>query len=143
MLKPFVSGTGPRVVGPGRRERGYLKRLEALSGLAERNHERARELERELRHSNRALETSQRVERGCQRRLDRMEQRLERRETELGEAHRAHKRLSLALGAVQREVELLRERLALAPQEQARALERGADKRPRGLWARLVERARA
>jgi len=143
VLQPFVAGTSPRVVGPGRRERGYLKRLEALGGLADTNRIRARELELELRHSQRALETSQRVERGCQRRLDRMEDRLERRETQLDEAHRAHKRLSLALGAVQREVELLRARLALAAEGQAQAPERLTARRPRSLWERLTGRARA
>jgi len=139
VLAPFDAGAAPRVVGPGRRERGYWKRLAALGALAERGRQRAQELELELRHSHRALKTSQRIERGCQRRLDRMEDRLERREAELGEAHRAHKRLSLALGAVQREVELLRERLSLAPRGQ----ERLSGNRPRSLWERFTGRARA
>ena len=110
VLRPFPAGGSARVVGPGRRERAYLKRLEAMGGQAERTRRRAQELEQELRHSRLALDTSRRVEKGCQRRLDRMEERLERRESELSEAHQAHKRLSLALGAMQREVEILRER---------------------------------
>jgi chromosome segregation ATPase len=143
MLRPFVAGTAARIVGPGRRERAYLKRLEALGGLAERDRARAQELEFELRHYRGALETSQRVERGCQRRLDRMEDRLERREAELSEAHRVHKRLSLALGSVQREVELLRARLSIAPPGQAQAPARLTGKRPRSLWERISGRARA
>ncbi|HUR28865.1 MAG TPA: hypothetical protein VM509_11805, partial [Planctomycetota bacterium] len=55
-----------------------------------------------------ALEVSQRVERGCQRRIDRLETRLEERTQALLESERQQKRLALALGSMQREVEMLR-----------------------------------
>jgi hypothetical protein len=82
----------PRVIGPGRRERRYLEQI------AERE---------------RALEAAALVERGSARRLDRMERKLDAvREGALA-AEQREKRLILALGALQRENELLREKLAL------------------------------
>jgi len=103
LAAPATAARGTlRVVGPGRRERGYLAQLERLRRRAAR--------------LGGALEVSQRVERGCQRRLDRLED-------ELRDAHRAHKRLALALGALQRENELLRGR-ALEPGQRARRLAR-------------------
>jgi hypothetical protein len=82
----------PRVIGPGRRERQYIERI------AERE---------------RALEAAALVERGSARRLDRMERKLDAvREAALA-AEQREKRLILALGALQRENELLREKLAL------------------------------
>lgn len=83
----------PRVVGPGRKERAYLEKLAALE---------------------RQLEAASLVERGSGRRLDRMERKLEAvREAARALEQKEH-RLILALGAVQRENELLRERLLLA-----------------------------
>lgn len=77
---------GPvRVVGPGRRERGYLERLAAL--------------EAELARERRALEAAELLERGSTRRLDRLEEQ--------------RGRLLVTLGALQRENELLRSHLAL------------------------------
>lgn len=109
-----------RVIGPGRFERGYLQRLSGLAAELEVVRERERRLAESMRESSAALEVSQRVERGCQRHIDRLEQRLESRTQALLESERAHKRLALAIGALQRENELLRERataaLAAAPQ---------------------------
>jgi hypothetical protein len=83
----------PRVVGPGRKERAYLARLAGLE---------------------RELEAASLVERGSARRLDRMERKLEAvREAARALEQKEH-RLILALGAMQRENELLRERLVLA-----------------------------
>ena len=56
----------PRVVGPGRRERGYLQRLDRLQGQLQSTGEEQRQTQREL-------DTSVRLERGCQRLIDRME----------------------------------------------------------------------
>jgi hypothetical protein len=103
-------------VGPGRRERGYLERIAALETTSARAATDARRQADELRFARAALELGQRVERGCQRRLDRLEERLDRREQELAQAHRSHKGMALALGALQRENELLRQRLASLPE---------------------------
>ena len=99
----------PRVVGPGRREREYLAKVSGLQA---------------------ELEAAALVERGSARRLDRMERKLEavREVVELQE--KKEHRLILALGALQRENEILREKLALqlAPPKQ------------RGLLAKLLHR---
>jgi hypothetical protein len=90
----------PRVVGPGRRERAYLERLDGLRA---------------------ELEAASLVERGSARRLDRMERKLAAvREAAAALEQREH-RLILALGAMQRENELLNERLVLtlAPKKPA------------------------
>ena len=92
-IVPLARRAAPRVVGPGRRERAYL--------------ERAAGLEREL-------EAAALIERGSSRRLDRLERVVAaagEREEEMGKKER---RLILALGALQRENELLREKLSLA-----------------------------
>jgi len=82
-----------RVVGPGKRERGYLEKLAALAS---------------------ELEAAALVERGSARRLDRMEKKLEAvREAADAEVQKSH-RLILALGSLQRENEMLREKLTLA-----------------------------
>ena len=104
----------PRVVGPGRRERAYLARVASLE---------------------REIETVSLVERGSARRLDRMERKLAATREAALAAHAAaeqrEKRLILALGALQRESEILREKLALALPAPAR----------RGFVARLLRRS--
>lgn len=105
----------PRVVGPGRRERAYLDRIGQLEArLVADRAGRAAEAKRLERLAS-ELSASERVERGCQRHIDRLEKRLddERSRTERSEA--VQKRLLVALGALQRENELLRERLAALP----------------------------
>ena len=110
----------PRVVGPGRLERRYRERVSDLEQDLEREAGRARALVREL-------ETSQLVERGSQRLLDRLEG-LARDERAAREAlEQREKRLILCLGGLQRENELLRERLALAGPGAPRAIAAGAD----------------
>lgn len=94
----------PRVVGPGRKERGYL--------------ERQAELLREL-------ELARLVERGSERLLDRLE-------TELEIERSRQKRLCLALGAMQREVETLRRQAALPEAQDAQRVRSG--------WRRLFSR---
>ena len=85
-----------KLVGPGRKERAYLAQVAALE---------------------REVETIGLVERGSARRLDRMERKLAAtREAALvaqRDGEQKEKRLILALGALQRENELLREKLAL------------------------------
>jgi hypothetical protein len=99
VLVPAPRLSAPRVVGPGRREREYLEKVGGLqASLAERS---------------RALEAAALVERGSVRRLDRMERKLEAvGEALVAQGQKEH-RLILALGALQRENELLREKLAL------------------------------
>ncbi len=81
-----------RVVGPGKRERAYLEKLAVLGA---------------------ELEAAALVERGSARRLDRMETKLLAvREAAEAEVQKSH-RLILALGSLQRENELLREKLSL------------------------------
>jgi len=129
----------PRVVGPGRREQGYLEqieRLEAQRTQAEREREAA-EAQR-LRLAG-ELEWSARVERGSVRRAERLED-------ELRTSEEAQKRLLLALGAVQRENELLRRRVDALSASPVPQLEAGSGRRtgpassPRTLWQRLFGR---
>jgi hypothetical protein len=128
-----------RRVGPGRIERGYLTRIEALESARRAEGERQRELELALERSRGELGVAGRLERGLQRLLDRQEERLE-------SAAQREKRLALALGAVQRENELLRRQLELAagvpdgavPRLPARREVRAAPRR--GLWSRLFGR---
>jgi hypothetical protein len=56
---------------------------------------------------------SQRLERGCQRLLDRLERQCDDGRAHIARMEQQQKRLILALGAAQREVELARRRLAL------------------------------
>ena len=100
----------PRVVGPGRRERAYLERqvqLEQALGAAE---QRAEKGEREL-------QVAQLLERGADRRLDKLEGDLDR---ERGQ----QKRLLLAMGAMQQELQGLRSQVARlsAPEPPKRSL---------------------
>lgn len=116
----------PRVVGPGRREQGYREQILRLEA------ERARALAEQARLGEQ-LEWSGRVERGSQRRAERLE-------GELRASEEAQKRLLLALGAVQRENELLRQRvdaLAAAPVAQLESGARGRAKAPRSFWKRV------
>jgi len=69
----LVPGARPRPVGPGRKERAYLERIEA---------------------AERELETSRLLERGTNRLLDRLER-------ESVEARAMERKLSFALGALQ------------------------------------------
>ena len=100
-----------RVIGPGRFERGYLTRLSGLSAELEMARECERRQLDDLRTGKAALEVSQRVERGCQRRIDRLEDRVEERTQALLESERQHKRLILALGVLQGENAVLRSKL--------------------------------
>ncbi len=116
----------PRVVGPGRREQGYREQILRLEA------ERACALAEQARLGEQ-LEWSGRVERGSQRRAERLE-------GELRASEEAQKRLLLALGAVQRENELLRQRvdaLAAAPVAQLETGVRGRPKAPRSFWKRV------
>ncbi|MEE8468329.1 MAG: hypothetical protein V3T22_07740, partial [Planctomycetota bacterium] len=111
----------PRVVGPGRRERGYQRRIAGLESEREAAG-RARDV---LQAS---LEVAQLVERGTHRLVDRLERSLEQEQVELGEVRSQGHRLMVALGALQRENRALRSALA---QERARVL--GPPRRiPRG-----------
>lgn len=94
----------PKVVGPGRRERAYQRRIVEL-GLGEAQAKAAAE------RLARELAVAEKVERGTQRRIDRLEDSVEREREALQRSEEAQKRLLLALGAVQRENELLRERV--------------------------------
>lgn len=130
-----------RVIGPGRFERGYLQRLSGLAAEVEVAHDRESRLLESLREGKAALEVSQRVEHGCQRRIDRLEGWLEQRTQALLESERQQKRLALALGSMQREVEMLRAQSALAlagVAEQSHAGDTAAPPSSRaGLWRRI------
>lgn len=104
---PAAPRVPPRVVGPGRRERTYITRLENLQ-------ERLAGATEEHVQIKRELDTSVRLERGCQRLIDRMEVSWSEDRGRLDETQRQQKRLILSMGALQRENELLQERLELA-----------------------------
>jgi hypothetical protein len=113
----------PRIVGPGRRERDYLKRVARLEDLLQYERERQRLLHREL-------EASVQVERGAQRRLDRVEDRLDK-------SQQRERRLATLVGALQRDNELLRQRvLELETAAQVLLPASTSPARP-GFWARL------
>ena len=96
----FASRSEARIVGPGRRELAYLARVA--------------ELETTLAAKARELDASTRLERGCQRLIDRLEHHVDADRAQLEQLQQQQKQLILALGAAQREVELLREQLLLA-----------------------------
>lgn len=123
----------PRRIGPGRIERDLRSRVERLGAAAESARAEASELAWRLERRERELETSQRLERGCQRLLDRWEERDRDRAEALERSERAQKRLILALGALQRENELLHARIAASegPGRGAAARREVAPKAPR------------
>lgn len=111
-------GSGLRVVGPGRRERGYQARIQRLEG---------------------EIECSALFERGSQRLLDRLEERLDAARSEQQAARQIERRLILALGAVQRENQILRRELSQAAAAPIGRLD-GGSRSPtglRGLLARI------
>jgi hypothetical protein len=115
----------PRVVGPGRKERAYLARAAELErALAER----AAELERRAQE----LQLAALCERGAQRAADRLERAVDEQRAELARRAAGERRLLVALGALQRENELLRARLgkALGPRVLAALPERVATPLP-------------
>lgn len=123
--------TPARRVGPGRIERGYQARIAALEASE-------REAALAAERARGELEVAGRLERGLQRLVDRQEERLEL-------AASREKRLALALGAMQRENELLRQRLELAagaPAPQLAAPRAARAPRParRGLFGRVFGR---
>jgi hypothetical protein len=97
-----------RVVGPGRRERAYLDRQEQLERALEAEGQRALEREREL-------EMARLLERGAGRRLDKVEGDLDLERAQ-------QKRLLLAMGAMQQELQGLRAQVSRlsAPEPAAR-----------------------
>ncbi len=144
-----------RVVGPGRRERRYLERIADLRERVEATERdlqasgreletRSRELATaagRLQERERELEVSARVERGAARYVDRLEQRLDREREAARQLEQAQKRLALALGAVQRENELLRERLAALAEGGAGPRRLSGRPERRGSWlARMLGR---
>jgi hypothetical protein len=118
LLIPVPRQGLPRVIGPGRIERGYRERIAALEG---------------------ELDTARLVERGSGRRLDRLEGELARSGEALAEAQQVERRLILALGAIQGENAELRRRLDRAE----RLLAAPAPPARRGLLSRLLPRRRA
>lgn len=113
----------PRVVGPGRVERGYREKISLL--------------EREAEVSGRSLDTAALVERGSRHLLDRMERQLDSGEEALKREREASRRVCVMLGALQRDAEILREELSLAQSKLARL----EAPKPKGLFQRLLGRA--
>jgi len=116
-IRPVPRGAPPRIVGPGRREREYLARVSGLES---------------------ALEAAALVERGSSRRLDRMEKKLDAVREVVEIQQKKEHRLILALGALQRENEMLREKLALGSGDRR---QRALPAPKRSLLARLFHRA--
>ena len=92
--RPARSVGPARVIGPGRIERGYAATIAAL--------------EAELAAKRRALEVAEIVERGTASLVDRIETDLSRARERARELEHVERRLVFALGALQRENELLR-----------------------------------
>jgi hypothetical protein len=120
----------PRPIGPGRIERGYQRRIAELERDVSEQSELCSTAELGLASSQGQilglrgeLEVAARLERGLQRHADKLEQRLDT-------AEQREKRLVLALGALQKENELLRERLQLASGAQRPALGTGTNRVP-------------
>lgn len=114
-----------RIVGPGRKERSYLEDLGRLK--------------REVEESARALEVANLVERGAARAMDRLEGEIASRRRDHQALLQDQRRLILALGAVQRENEILREKLVLratAP----RALGPARREKRASFWSRVFAR---
>jgi hypothetical protein len=128
--------TPPRVVGPGRREQAYLDKI---ARLERREEEAANEAERLARE----LVWAERVERGTQRRVERIEAEFERVREAAEQSEQAQKRLLLALGALQRDNEHLRQQVAALGAGETPKLgpgrsRRSAEAAPRPLWKRLL-----
>lgn len=96
--------TPPRVIGPGRRERSYRSRITDLETDLARSYTQRTALSHRLVVQERELHVAQRIERGCQRRIDRLEERVDRTEQQKA-------RLILTLGGLQKENEQLRAEL--------------------------------
>jgi hypothetical protein len=114
----------PRVVGPGRRERDYLERIETL--------------DRTLGQAESALVIAGLVERGSARLIDRLEHEEARARADLERAREEENRLLVVLGAVQRDNERLHER---ARELETRLAALTAPRRP-GIVARLLRLGR-
>ncbi len=128
LARPIV--LEPRPIGPGRIERGYQRRIAELERSVTEASELRNAAELGLASSQGQLlglrgelELAARLERGLQRHADKLEQRLDT-------AEQREKRLVLALGALQKENELLRERLALASGARQPALPPNGDPSP-------------
>ena len=117
---------GPRVVGPGRRERSYQRRVDALERDLGSVQGQALVLVERVRARERELELAERVERGSQRRQDRLEERLV-----VAEQHKSQ--LLLTMGALQRENEALRKALSV------QVLNSSAGAAPRSAQPRLAK----
>lgn len=140
VLRPAAVEDGEPVVelvvtGPGRRERAYLERVDALErGLAEG-------AERERRAAA-ELELAALVERGARRHLARVEDGLRRAEERAAEHAASERRLCVLVGSLQAENRALAARLEAARAELAgRATPRLAGRPERRGWlARLLRR---
>ena len=110
----------PKVVGPGRKERAYLDKIQAL--------------EQQARLNEHALENASLIERGSSNLLDRMEHQLESSDEALERERAASRRVCVMLGSLQRENELIREQLSAA---RAQLAQLEAPK-PKGLLRRLI-----
>jgi chromosome segregation ATPase len=128
----------PRVVGPGRLERRYQTRVLELEQARADLAERAVALAQRAAGLERALDVAESLERGSGRLLDRLERDLERERASTQELHSAHKRLLLAVGALQRENQVLHGRLSALRDARTAAL---AAPRRAGWLARLLGRA--
>jgi len=112
----------PKVVGPGRRERSYQDRIQAL--------------EQQAAVSEHTLETASLIERGSRNLLDRMERQLDSSDEALERERAASRRVCVMLGALQRENEVIREELTAARVQLARL----EAPKPKRLWRRLLRR---
>jgi hypothetical protein len=122
-LVPRESAPALRVVGPGRRERAYLRQISELGAELHALDAAQSEAARELR-------VARLVERGAGRWMDRMDRELER-------SRQQGNRLLVALGASQRETAQLREELAAA-RARIRSLAPAPPVRRPARWRRLL-----
>lgn len=126
----------PRVVGPGRREQAYLDKIARLERREQEASVAAERLAREL-------VWAERVERGTQRRVERVEAEFERVREAAAKSEEAQKRLLLALGALQRDNEHLRQQVAAlgaaaTPKLGAGHSRRSTENTAWPLWKRLL-----
>ena len=127
-IRPRARPEALRIVGPGRKERAYLE-------------DRGR-LELELARRERALAIAALVERGAARAMDRLEGEIAARRRDHQALLQDQRRLVLALGAVQRENEILREKLALSAGA-PRALGPARRETRASVWSRVFTRRRS